>query len=121
MSVGPGYKIGHDNREGVRAWFLAHVGCTNVECAQALGLSVMAVGRHIKTLRREWQDGQEAVHLIKTRDVDGRTIRTFCGIGAGEPFDGEWIKDTGGTVRATALTAGATCRKCLKHHEEQRP
>lgn len=51
---GPGYQIGHDNREAVRAYFLAHVGATNVECARALGLGVMAVGRHIKTLRAEW-------------------------------------------------------------------
>lgn len=54
MSEAPGYKIGHDNREAVRAYFLAHIGVTNSECARALGLSVMAVGRHIKTLRREW-------------------------------------------------------------------
>lgn len=50
----PGYQIGHDNREAVRAYFLSHVGCTNVECAKALGLGVMAVGRHIKILRQEW-------------------------------------------------------------------
>lgn len=50
----PGYQIGHDNREAVRTYFLSHVGCTNTECAAFLGLSVMAVGRHIKTLRREW-------------------------------------------------------------------
>lgn len=54
MSQAPGYKIGYDNREAVRAYFLAHVGVTNRECAKALGLSVFAVGRHIKTLRAEW-------------------------------------------------------------------
>lgn len=52
---GPGYKIGHDNREAVRTWFQHHIGCTNYECAKALGLSLMAVGRHVKTLRGEWQ------------------------------------------------------------------
>lgn len=51
---GPGHQIGHDNREAVRKFFAEHIGCTNVECAAALGLSVMAVGRHIKTLRQEW-------------------------------------------------------------------
>lgn len=51
---GPGAQIGRDNREAVRAYVLAHVGVTNRECAAALGLSVMAVGRHIKTLRQEW-------------------------------------------------------------------
>lgn len=52
---GPGHKIGHDNREAVRAYFLSHVGVTNAEVSKALGLSVMAVGRHVKTLRGEWQ------------------------------------------------------------------
>lgn len=51
---GPGYKIGHDNREAVREYFLNHVGITRRECAKALGLSEMAVGRHIATLRSEW-------------------------------------------------------------------
>lgn len=50
----PGVRIGHENREAVRKFFAEHIGCTNVECAKALGLSVMAVGRHIKTLREEW-------------------------------------------------------------------
>jgi hypothetical protein len=50
----PGYKIGHDNREAVRTYFASHLGCTNRECAQALGLSVVAVGRHVAKLRREW-------------------------------------------------------------------
>lgn len=50
----PGHQIGHENREAVRAYFLSHVGCTNLECAKALGLGVMAIGRHIKRLRQEW-------------------------------------------------------------------
>ena len=49
-----GAKIGHENREAVRAYFASHIGCTNVECAKAIGLSVMAVGRHIAKLRKEW-------------------------------------------------------------------
>lgn len=53
--MSPGAKIGHENREAVRAFFLAHIGATNWECAKALGLSVMAVGRHVKTLRAEWE------------------------------------------------------------------
>lgn len=52
--MGPGYKIGHDNREAVRTWFTSHIGCTARECAAALGLSVEAVGRHLKTIRAEW-------------------------------------------------------------------
>lgn len=50
----PGAQIGAQNREAVRQYFAGHIGCSNVECAQALGLSVMAVGRHIATLRRAW-------------------------------------------------------------------
>jgi hypothetical protein len=33
----PGAKIGHENREAVRQFFTSHIGCTNVECAKALG------------------------------------------------------------------------------------
>lgn len=55
----PGAQIGHDNREAVRAYFLSHVGATNTEVATALGLSVMAVGRHVKTLRGEWLTPQK--------------------------------------------------------------
>jgi hypothetical protein len=50
----PGWKIGHENREAVRRFFATHIGCTNFECAAALDLSVMAVGRHVATLRKEW-------------------------------------------------------------------
>ena len=35
--------------------FADHLGCTNVECAKALGLSGMSVGRHVATLRKEWE------------------------------------------------------------------
>lgn len=52
----PGAKIGHENREAVRRYFATHIGCTNGECAAALNLSVYAVGRHIKTLRKEWTE-----------------------------------------------------------------
>lgn len=50
----PGYVIGHENRERVREYFLTHVGCSNVDCSKALGLSVYAVGRHVAKLREEW-------------------------------------------------------------------
>lgn len=50
----PGALVGSRNREAVRRYFAEHIGCTNVEAGQALGLSAMAVGRHIKTLRKEW-------------------------------------------------------------------
>lgn len=51
----PGKVIGDANREAVRAYFASHIGCTSVECGASLGLSVMAVGRHVATLRKEWE------------------------------------------------------------------
>jgi len=54
MTPSPGAQIGRTNREAVRRFFAGHIGCTNVECAKALSLSPMAVGRHIATLRKEW-------------------------------------------------------------------
>jgi biotin operon repressor len=47
-------QIGRDNRERVRAYFLAHVGCTNIECAKALSLDRRSIWKHIKRLRQEW-------------------------------------------------------------------
>lgn len=56
MTLSPGAQIGRANREAVRHFFAGHIGCTNIECAAAIGLSVMAVGRHIATLRKEWSE-----------------------------------------------------------------
>lgn len=59
----PGAKIGHENREAVRQFFATHIGCTNAEASQALGLGVMAVGRHVAKLRSEWLPTPEASTL----------------------------------------------------------
>lgn len=56
--VSPGAKIGRANREAVRRFFAEHIGCTNVEAAMALGLSIMAVGRHVATIRAEWAEAK---------------------------------------------------------------
>ena len=50
-----GRAIGDNNRDRIKTYMLEHVGATNVECGRALGLSVMAVGRHIKGLKAEWR------------------------------------------------------------------
>lgn len=50
----PGYDIGRTNLEQVREFFASHLCATNRECAAALGLSVFAVGRHVRTIRSEW-------------------------------------------------------------------
>jgi len=50
-----GAEIGRDNKARVRDFFERHIGATKSECASALGLSPMAVGRHIIAIRAEWE------------------------------------------------------------------
>ena len=52
----PGHEIGRNNLEAVRGFFATHLCATQVECARALGLSVMAINRHVRTIRSEWRD-----------------------------------------------------------------
>jgi hypothetical protein len=49
-----GRKRGLANRVRVHTWLLLHPGGTNRECAAALGLHEMAVGRHVKAIRQTW-------------------------------------------------------------------
>lgn len=56
----PGDLVGKTNLYAVRAWFAAHLCGTARECGAALGLSELAVGRHVKTIRREWGQGNGA-------------------------------------------------------------
>ena len=51
----PGEQRGHHNLQKVREWFFTHLCGTQAECAEDLGLSVMAVSRHVKTIRAEWR------------------------------------------------------------------
>lgn len=48
-------KLGEDNLSAVRKYFATHLCAKQVECAEALGLSVMAVNRHVETIRAEWR------------------------------------------------------------------
>jgi predicted ArsR family transcriptional regulator len=66
--MNPGGIIGAANRERVRNFLATHIGATNRECAEALGLGIMAVGRHVKTLRSEWQKGHLDAY-IRTGDA----------------------------------------------------
>jgi len=50
----PAVVVSEANRKAIRKYFREHLGCTNVECADALGLSVVAVGRHVRRIRAEW-------------------------------------------------------------------
>ncbi|WP_298167659.1 winged helix-turn-helix domain-containing protein [Novosphingobium sp.] len=45
---------GEENTQRVLAYLLAHPGCTNRECAEALGIGEMAIGRHVKKIRAMW-------------------------------------------------------------------
>lgn len=49
---------GDENRERVRQWFREHLCGTNRECAEAVGLSEFAVGRHVRAIRSEWRRKQ---------------------------------------------------------------
>lgn len=52
---GPGAVTGKKNREAIKEWFRTHLCGTQAECAADLGLSPMAVNRHVKAIRREWK------------------------------------------------------------------
>ena len=54
IPASPGALIGAENRAAVRTYFIEHPGCTQTECSAALKLSLKAVGRHIKEIRKEW-------------------------------------------------------------------
>ena len=48
-------EAGRTNRACVLVWQLKHPWGTQTECAKALGLSPMAVNRHVKAIREEWR------------------------------------------------------------------
>lgn len=50
----PGAARGHENYRRIYQFFRDHVGCSNRECAAALGLSEYAVGRHVSEIRKTW-------------------------------------------------------------------
>lgn len=41
-------------REAVRQYYTDHLGCTQQECADALGISRRTVYRHLTAMRAEW-------------------------------------------------------------------
>lgn len=48
-------ELGEENRDAVREWFRLHLCGTQRECAKDLGLSDMAVNRHVRAIRAEWR------------------------------------------------------------------
>lgn len=54
MSIGDyNRKISESNKEAIRSFFKNNPFCTQLECAKALGMNVMTVSKHIKSLRQE--------------------------------------------------------------------
>lgn len=49
-------ELGQENLDAVKKFFRTHLCATQRECAEYLGLSVMAVNRHVRTIRAEWRD-----------------------------------------------------------------
>lgn len=56
-------ELGEENREAVRRFFQQHLCATQTECAKALGISAMAVNRHVRSIRAEWK-------AIRTRGAE---------------------------------------------------
>lgn len=52
-------QAGRENLAAVRAFFEAHLCATQRECAEALGLSPMAVNRHVRAIRDEWRNAND--------------------------------------------------------------
>ena len=52
----PGIIIGKTNRQKVHDWQLLHPWGKQHECATDLGLSIMAVNRHVSTIRKIWRE-----------------------------------------------------------------
>lgn len=50
----PQVDAGRRNREAVRALLASHLGISRTEIADRLGLSRMAVTRHVAAIRAEW-------------------------------------------------------------------
>lgn len=48
-------ELGQENLDAVKKFFRTHLCATQRECAESLGLSVMAVNRHVRTIRAEWR------------------------------------------------------------------
>lgn len=55
------------NHKAIRAFFSSHLCATNRECAEALGLNVCVVGRHVKSIRAEWKNHNYDSTLTKLR------------------------------------------------------
>lgn len=90
----PGTIIGACNRRRVRAWLAAHPGGTQGECVRALGLSLMAVSRHVRRIRAEWLGDLPDVEQTVT-DSSALDAETVCA-GGWKSSGGGLDRDRGG-------------------------
>jgi len=65
---GPGRAIGDANRARVFKFFVENPCHTQTECAAATGLSLLAVGRHVKSIREGWRP---PVHRASEASANG--------------------------------------------------
>lgn len=49
-------QLGRKNTARVAVYMAAHLGATNKECAEALGMNVCVIGRHVAKLRKQWKE-----------------------------------------------------------------
>lgn len=52
-------KEGRENLRRVREFLLRHPGAKQVDIAKALGLSTMAVSRHVRVIRDSWSKAHD--------------------------------------------------------------
>lgn len=48
-------ELGEQNQKRIREFFQTHLCATARECSEALNISEMAIGRHVKEIRKEWK------------------------------------------------------------------
>lgn len=49
-------ELGEENYIRVLAYFMTHICATQRECSEELGLSIMAVNRHVARIRKGWRN-----------------------------------------------------------------
>ncbi len=82
-------ELGDKNLEAVRIFFGEHLCATQNECARVLGLSVMAVNRHVKEIRKEWRINSDlrAIRSPLLRDLTGLKFSRLTVISRADDID----------------------------------
>lgn len=64
-------ELGEENYRRVREYFRTHLCATQRECSEALGLSIMAVNRHVARIRDGWR-------LVHCRVLSHAGVGSLC-------------------------------------------